>query len=168
MSMIKRLRDTMGTVDTPTNPIRGRWFNILLCPDLVTDERLNIGVGFVHDGENTVYKQVIKEGNYRGLLCLYQDRISKANIDFMIRLANEITPQSWPHQQAIPSPNPHIYFSDFKPAFGQSIENILNGFFKYTVTLARLPPTEDVKPYAGWDAMAAISESCETVIVDRG
>lgn len=115
--------------DANEPPIKGKWFEIRLQPDLAADERLNIGVCFL-DNRRKLHFKLLEETS--AFSCLY-GRQAKEQFDFMIRaVRHSLEQSSWK------PPSPQITFGPPRFAAGFSIQEILDSLYADIVTLARV------------------------------
>jgi hypothetical protein len=122
--------DRLVDADNTRPPlVRGKWFPIHLIPDLGSDERINIGVGFLaEDGQ--FHARFVSTP--RGLASLY-GRAAARNFQFLLGLAVDHIKQG-AHQ--VNDISPHLKFGPSRFASGHSIEKIINGVFDTAVSLA--------------------------------
>lgn len=147
--MISALYKEMKETSTPM--IKGEWFNIRICPDLYTQELINIGVGLVSQDGDVHAKLVDQPGR---LECLY-DKAGIENIMFLVEVIKDSI-----HEEGLTPPSPHIIYSEKKYTTGTSVDEILDYIFKQTVTVAapgrELPNEENA--YTDTDVRKSVIE----------
>lgn len=143
MSTAARLhhRIKSATAATEQQLVKGQWFNIRLCPDLLAGEQINVGVGFV-DQHGTVHGRFAED--LSRLQCFYGDRVDLDEVGFLVDLAaSQYDRSSYRHILASPV-SPQIILGEPAPASGSDIQSILRDFFDETVPLA-IPRGEEKK-----------------------
>lgn len=109
--------------------VQGEWFSVQWCPDLATGERLNIGVGFVH--ENRVHTKLLER--FERIKCLYDEQ-GVSQVRLIISFVEEAVQQS----HTI-SPFSQVCYEQKGFAQGESVSEILNNLYSQTVPLGQKP-----------------------------
>jgi hypothetical protein len=122
--------DHLVTADNTRPPaVRGQWFPIHLVPDLGSDERINIGVGFI-DSQGRLHSRFV--ATPRGLAALY-GRAAARNFQFLLALAADYIQNGGTNIDAL---SPHIRIGTARFASGESVVKIIDGLFDTAVSLA--------------------------------
>jgi hypothetical protein len=134
MSSTARLYQHLtGTGKTAVrNPVRGKWLNIRLKPDVFSGELFNIGVGFI-DQHGTIHSQFTED--LSRLQCLFDDRIDLDEMRFLVDLAAAQYDRTTFEQIKDNSISPQIILGETSYASGKSIASILDDFYDETVSL---------------------------------
>lgn len=142
MSNTARLYERVksSAASTERNPVRGRWFNIRIQPDLFAGEQFNVGVGFV-DEHGTVHSRFTDD--LSRLQCFYDDRVDLEEIGFLVDMAAAQYDRSSFSKSADTPFSPQILLGELSYASGPSIQGILGDFFDETISL--VPYTDEAK-----------------------
>lgn len=123
--------DKLVSADNLRPPqVRGKWFPIHLLPDLGSDERINIGVGFIDDSNRKLHTRFIS--SLRGLTVLY-GRAAARNFQFLLALAAEHVQKGGLSLLEI---SPQLATGKPRFAAGDSISEILDSYFSTIVSIA--------------------------------
>jgi hypothetical protein len=119
------------TDDAPSaKPVQGKWFEIQLAPDVVSGERLNIGVGFVRARSGQFHFRLLKTAN--PFVCLYGHQ-AREQFDFLLRSVEKSLAKHGP-SAAI---SPQISFGKPRHMEGASPEAIVDSLYATVVTIGR-------------------------------
>ena len=116
-----------------TNQVTGQWQAIRLCPDIAADEWLNVGVFFQASTGSRYVKML---DNFERLQCLYDKELSEHDLYVMFEHMEE-TLTRYGVEALNNSFAPHSHVNNLLYAAGDSVESILDGFYKTVVTLGK-------------------------------
>lgn len=127
MDMLKELLENKNKQSN----VSGSWFSIQWTPDLYTNEKLNVGVGFL-DSTGEISVQLLDY--YERINCLYGNE----NINFQLEVACNIS-RELILKSGIDNKNitPQITCEMNGFAQGKSVEEVLSQLYKTVVTLGK-------------------------------
>jgi hypothetical protein len=116
--------------------ISGKWFEIQLAPDLVSGERLNIGVGFIQARTRKFFFRLLDTP--APFACLYGPG-AREQFGFLLRVVCESLEQHGPNAGI----SEQISFGVPRAAQGDSPQEIVDAFYQSVVTLGRRAQMDD-------------------------
>lgn len=122
----------------PKHHVEGKWFEIRVTPDMVSDELLNIGVGFVQSRTKAFHFRLLDNANAFG--CLYGPK-GKEQFGFLLEVARQALAAHGPSADI----SEQISFGRPRFAQGNNPSEIVDALFRSVVTLARrdIDPAEN-------------------------
>lgn len=121
-------------------PVSGRWRSIRLHPDIVTGEVVNIGVVFVPNRGQPIWKLL---HNTRGLECMYGPE-GVEQFGFLLKVLFEHLSEAKKADQ-ITTVSPQVSFGKWHHTAGDDAYEILDHFYRRIVKLSRASEAERIK-----------------------
>lgn len=107
--------------------ISGSWFTVRFMPDRISGEIFNIGVVFIDKTNKCHYRILETTDAFR---CLF-GASGTANIKFMLDIVEEM----FANNNYTVTPSPHIIYSNYQTARGESVDEILDDLYRSMVSL---------------------------------
>jgi hypothetical protein len=125
-----KLKQLLESKNNQSN-VTGNWFSIQWTPDLYTNEKLNIGVGFV-DSTGEISVQLLDY--YDRITCLYGNENINFQLEVACNISRELILKSGLENKNI---TPQITCEINGFAQGKSVEEVLTQLYKTVVPLGR-------------------------------
>lgn len=107
--------------------ISGNWFTVRFMPDRISGEIFNVGVVFVDKNSKCHYRILETTDAFQ---CLFGIS-GAANIKFLLDIVDEM----FANNNYTITPSPHIIYSNYQTARGESVDEILDDLYGSMVSL---------------------------------
>lgn len=107
--------------------ISGSWFTVRFMPDRISGEIFNIGVVFIDKNSKCHYRILETTDAFQ---CLFGTS-GAANIKFLLDVVEEM----FTNNNYTITPSPHIIYSNYQTARGESVNEILDDLYRSMVSL---------------------------------